>query len=147
MKIAMGSDHVGYEMKKALQKHLEEKGYTCVDYGCDGPERADYPVYGEKAARGVAAGECDLGVLVCGTGCGISLAANRVKGIRCCNCSEPFTALKSRQHNNCNMVAVGARVIGSELAEMIVDTFLTTEFESGGRHEKRVGLIEAIDRN
>lgn len=147
MKIALGSDHVGYELKKKLQKHLEARGFECVDYGCDSPERADYPVYGEKAARAVACGDCQLGVLVCGTGCGISLSANRVRGIRCCNCSEPFTALKSRQHNNCNMVAVGARVVGEELAEMIIDAFVDTQFESGGRHEARVALIEAINRD
>ena len=146
MKIALGNDHVGYELKQTLKKHLEARGFECVDYGCDGPERADYPVYGERAARAVAGGACDLGVLVCGTGCGISLSANRVRGIRCCNCSEPFTAKKAREHNNCNMVAVGARVVGEELAEMIVDAFLDAKFEAGGRHEARVALIEAIDR-
>ena len=90
--IALGSDHAGYELKEYIKAHLIECGYPVKDYGCHSTERADYPVYGEKAARGVAGGECDLGVLVCGTGCGISLSANRVRGIRCCNCSEPYTA-------------------------------------------------------
>ncbi|MDO4548076.1 MAG: ribose 5-phosphate isomerase B [Clostridia bacterium] len=146
MKIAFGSDHAGYTMKEALKKHVEGMGYECVDYGCFSAERANYPEYGEKAARAVASGECDLGILVCGTGCGISLSANRVKGIRCCNCSEPYTAMLSRMHNNANMVAVGSRVIGEGLACLIAESFLKAEFE-GGRHAERVAMIEAIDKN
>ncbi len=147
MKIALGSDHGGYELKNIILDHLKSRGHECVDYGSFTPERAEYPVYGEKAARAVAAGECARGVLVCGTGCGISLAANRVRGIRCCNCSESVTARLSRQHNNCNMVAIGGRIVGAETALAIVDAFIESEFETGGRHEQRVAMLEAIDKN
>ncbi|MEF9896152.1 MAG: ribose 5-phosphate isomerase B [Clostridia bacterium] len=146
MKIALGSDHGGFELKNLVKAHLEARGFTCEDCGSFNTERVDYPVYGEKAARMVASGACELGIVVCGTGCGIALSANRVKGIRCCNCSEPFTAQLSRRHNNCNMLALGGRVVGSELALMIVDNFIDATFE-GGRHADRVNLIEAIDRN
>ncbi|MEF9974771.1 MAG: ribose 5-phosphate isomerase B [Clostridia bacterium] len=146
MKIALGSDHGGFELKNLVKAHLEARGFTCEDCGSFNTERVDYPVYGEKAARMVASGACELGIVVCGTGCGIALAANRVKGIRCCNCSEPFTAQLSRRHNNCNMLALGGRVVGAELALMIVDNFVDATFE-GGRHADRVNLIEAIDRN
>ena len=147
MKIALGSDHGGFELKNLIRQHLEERGFECVDFGSYDAARAEYPVYGEKAARAVAAGECDLGLLFCGTGCGISLSANRVKGIRCCNCSEPVTARLSRQHNNCNMLAMGGRIVGPELAIAIADSFVDAQFISGGRHEQRVKMIEAIDRN
>ena len=147
MKIAMGSDHGGFDMKNELKAHLEKRGFSVEDFGSFTPERAEYPKYGEKAARAVAAGQCDLGVLVCGTGCGISLSANRVKGIRCCNCSEPVTARLSREHNNANMVAIGGRIVGMETAIAIVDAFVSGVFETGGRHEQRVKMIERIDRN
>lgn len=146
MRIALGCDHGGYELKGHIMKHLAARGIDCVDCGCDSPDRADYPVYGEKAARVVASGECDLGILTCGTGCGISLAANRVKGIRCCNCSESVTARLSREHNNCNMLAIGGRIVGVETALAMVDAFVDARFESGGRHEQRVNMIEGIDR-
>lgn len=147
MKIALGSDHGGFELKQLIKQHLEEKGCTCVDVGSYDTARAEYPIYGEKAARVVASGECELGVLVCGTGCGISLAANRVKGIRCCNCSEPVTARLSREHNNCNMIAIGGRIVGAQMALDIVDSFVNAKFITGGRHEERVRMIEAIDRD
>lgn len=144
MKIAIGNDHVAVDMKNHIVAYLEEKGYELINYGTDSAERCDYPVYGEKVARAVASGECDFGILICGTGVGISLAANKVHGIRAVVCSEPYSAKLSRQHNNTNIVAFGARVIGNATAEMIVDAFLTAEFE-GGRHAKRVDMISAIE--
>ena len=144
MKIAIGNDHTALEMKKEIIEHLEERGFEVVNFGTDSPESCDYPVYGEKAARAVVSGEADLGVLICGTGVGISLAANKVHGIRAVVCSEPYSAALARRHNNANIVAFGARVIGPELAKMIVDAFLDAEFE-GGRHARRVDMIMAIE--
>jgi ribose 5-phosphate isomerase B len=144
MKIGIGNDHVGYEMKQEIIDHLKERGYEVVDYGAYSSERCNYPVYGEKVANAIVNGEVDLGVLICGTGVGISLAANKVKGIRACVCSEPYTAKLSRMHNNAQIIAFGARVIGPELAMMIVDEFLNAEFQ-GGRHAERVGLITEIE--
>ena len=143
MKIAIGCDHGGYALKLAVKKHLEEKGYEVIDYGCHGTESVDYPVYGEKVGRAVARGECELGVLICGTGIGISLAANRVKGVRAAVCSEPYSAELTRRHNNANIIAFGARVVGEGTAMTIVDAFLGAQFE-GGRHARRVDMIEAI---
>ena len=143
MKIAIGCDHGGYALKLAVKKHLEEKGYEVVDYGCHSTESVDYPVYGEKVGRAVAGGECELGVLICGTGIGISLAANRVKGVRAAVCSEPYSAEMTRRHNNANIIAFGARVVGEGTAMTIVDAFLGAQFE-GGRHARRVDMIEAI---
>ena len=145
MKVAMGSDHVGYELKQIVRAHLESKGHECVDYGSYSPERCDYPVYGEKVGRAVASGECDLGVLICGTGIGISLAANRVPGVRAAVCSETYSARLTREHNDANIIAFGARVVGEGLALNIVDAFFDTEFQ-GGRHAERVALLEAIER-
>ena len=133
------------EMKKEIIAFLEEKGHQVVDYGTASEESCDYPIYGEIVARAVASGEVEQGILICGTGLGISLAANKVKGIRAAVCSEPFTAKMSRAHNDCNILAFGARVVGAELAKMIVDTWLNTEFE-GGRHQRRVDLIMDIER-
>ena len=144
MKIAIGNDHTALELKQEIIAHLKERGYEIVNYGTDSPESCDYPVYGEKAARAVAAGEADLGVLICGTGVGISLAANKVHGIRAVVCSEPYSAALARRHNNANIVAFGARVVGAELAKMIVDSFLDAKFE-GGRHQRRVDMIMAIE--
>ena len=144
MKIAIGNDHVAVEMKNLVKEHLESKGYEVVNFGTDSGERANYPVYGKKVADAVASGECDFGVLICGTGVGISLAANKVKGIRACVCSDPYTARLTRQHNNANIIAFGARVIGPELALMIVDEFFGAEFE-GGRHQTRIDMISAIE--
>ena len=144
MKIAIGNDHVAVEMKQHIKHYVEEMGHEVVNFGADSLERCDYPVYGKKVADAVASGECDFGILICGTGVGISLAANKTKGIRAVVCSEPYTARLSRQHNNTNIVAFGARVIGIATAEMIVQEFLTAEFE-GGRHQKRVDMLQAIE--
>ncbi|MBC8530716.1 ribose 5-phosphate isomerase B [Gehongia tenuis] len=144
MKIAIGNDHTAVEMKQAIQQYLTELGHEVVNYGTDSSERCDYPVYGEKVALAVASGEADLGVLICGTGVGISLAANKVKGIRACVCSEPYSARLSREHNNTNIIAFGARVVGVELAKMIVSEWLNAVYE-GGRHQKRIDMIHAIE--
>lgn len=144
MTIAMGNDHTAIEMKQAIKAHLETKGIQVIDLGTNETAVCDYPLYGEKVARAVADGQADLGIAICGTGLGVSLAANKVRGIRACVCSEPYTARMSRLHNNCNVLCFGARVIGAELAKMIVDTWLDTEFE-GGRHRRRVDMIMEIE--
>ena len=146
MKIAIANDHSAVELKNIIKEHLESKGYEVLNLGTDSTESCDYPVYGEKVGRAVADGEADLGIAICGTGVGISLAANKVKGIRACVCSEPYTAKLSRMHNNSNILAFGARVVGSELAKMIVDEWLGASFE-GGRHQRRVHMIMDIDNN
>lgn len=143
MKIAIGNDHVAVEMKKEITEYLLSLGHEVVNMGTDSTERCDYPVYGEKVAREVAEGRADRGITICGTGVGISLAANRVKGIRAVVCSEPYSAALSRQHNNTNVLSFGARVIGPELAKMIVKAWLEAEFE-GGRHAKRVAMLDEI---
>lgn len=143
MKIAIGNDHVALEMKQQIMRHLEEKGHTVKDYGTYTAQRCDYPVYGEKVARVVVLGEADRGILICGTGVGISIAANKVAGIRAVVCSEPYSAALSKQHNNTNVLAFGARVIGIETAKMIVDCWLEAEFE-GGRHQDRIDMIAEI---
>jgi len=145
MKIAIGNDHVAVELKNHITKYVEAKGYKVVNFGTDSNESCDYPIYGEKVAKAVASGECDLGILICGTGIGISLAANKVKGIRAAVCSEPYSARLTRQHNNANIIAFGARVVGHAMAEMIVDEFLNAEYE-GGRHQRRVDMITAIEK-
>lgn len=146
MRIGFGSDHAAIELKNALLEHLKEKGYECVDYGAYDPNvKTDYPVQGQKVAEAIISGEVDKGVLVCGTGIGISLAANKVPGIRAAVCSEPYSARMTVQHNNANIIAMGARVVGTELAKMIVDEFFNAEFE-GGRHEARVNLITEIEK-
>lgn len=144
MKIVIGNDHSAVELKNIIKAHLEEKGYEVMNVGTDTSDSCDYPVYGEKVGQAVASGEADLGIAICGTGVGISLAANKVKGIRACVCSEPYTAKLSRMHNNSNVLAFGARVVGSELAKMIVDEWLAAEFE-GGRHQRRVDMIMDIE--
>ena len=145
MKIGIGNDHTAVQYKEAITKHIKDTyGYEVVNFGTDSTERYEYPVAGEAVANAVASGEVDLGIAICGTGIGISLAANKVRGIRCAVCSEPYSAKLSRQHNNSNMLAFGARVIGIELAKMIVDAWLTASFE-GGRHQERVDMITAIE--
>ncbi|NIZ40308.1 ribose 5-phosphate isomerase B [Entomospira entomophila] len=141
MRIAIGSDHAGFELKQVLQKHLEQKGYSVEDHGTHSLESCDYPVYGKLVAEAVAEGKSDLGLLICGTGVGISLAANKVQGVRAVVCSEPYTAMMSRQHNNTNVLALGARVVGVDVAKMIVDTWLNASFLEG-RHAQRVAMIE-----
>mgnify|MGYP003082358586 FL=1 len=144
MKIAIGSDHVGYELKGKVIAHLKEKGIEVKDFGTNSTERTDYPIYGEAVANAVASKEFDKGILICGTGVGISLAANKVNGIRAVVCSEPYSALLSRQHNDTNILAFGARVVGLDLALMIVDTWLSGVYE-GGRHARRVQMISDIE--
>lgn len=144
MKIAIGNDHAAVELKNIIKEHLEAKGYEVINVGTDTHDSCDYPVYGEKVGRLVASGEADAGVLICGTGVGISIAANKVKGVRACVCSEPYTAKLSKMHNNSNIIAFGARVVGSEMAKMITDTWLETEYE-GGRHQRRVDMLDAIE--
>lgn len=144
MKIGIGNDHAAVDMKNQVVEYLEGKGYEVVNFGTDTYESCNYPEYGEKVGRAVAVGDVDLGILICGTGVGISLAANKVKGVRAVVCSEPYSAKLSRQHNNTNILAFGARVIGIELAKMIIDEWLSAEFE-GGRHQTRVDMITAIE--
>lgn len=144
-KLAIGNDHVAVEMKKEIIAYLEAKGYEMVDVGTQNTDRFNYPISGYKVARMVADGEVDGGILICGTGVGISLSANKVNGIRCVVCSDPYTAKLSKQHNNTNIVAFGARVIGIETAKMIVDEWLGAEFE-GGRHQTRVDMIMEIEQ-
>lgn len=144
MKIAIGNDHVAVDMKRHIVEYLESKGHRLVNFGTDSTNRADYPIYGKAVADAVASGECEVGILICGTGIGISLAANKVKGIRAAVCSESYSAALTRRHNNANIIAFGARVVGVATAEAIVDAFLEAEFE-GGRHAARVDLITAIE--
>jgi ribose 5-phosphate isomerase B len=145
MKIGIGNDHSALEMKAEIIELLEKRGHEVVDYGTNSAQSSDYPMYGEIVGRAVANHEVEQGILICGTGLGISLAANKVKGIRAAVCSEPFTARMARMHNNCNILAFGARVIGPELAKMIVEVWLDTDFEEGGRHQKRVDMIKEIE--
>ncbi len=143
MKIVFGCDHAGYPLRDAVLKHLKDMGHEVVDVGCYTPDPVDYPVIGEKAARKVASGECELGVIVCGTGIGISVAANHVRGVRAAACSEPYSAEMARRHNNVNIISFGARVVGEGLACAIVDAFLSAQFE-GGRHAERLAMIDHI---
>jgi ribose 5-phosphate isomerase B len=145
MKIAIGSDHVGYGMKIEIIEYLKEKGIEVKDFGPYGTDRVDYPDYSVKVANAVVSGEYDKGILICGTGVGISIAANKVDGIRAVACSEPYSALLSRQHNDTNVLAFGARVIGIETAKMIVECWLSGVYE-GGRHQNRVDKIAKIER-
>ena len=144
MKLAIGNDHVAVDMKKEIKEYLESKGIEVVDVGTNSTERFNYPVSGYKVAKMVAGNEVDAGVLICGTGVGISLAANKVRGIRACVCSDPYTARLSKQHNNTNIIAFGARVIGIETAKMIVDEWLNAKYE-GGRHKNRIDMIKEIE--
>ncbi len=140
--IALGSDQAGYELKQVIMKHLEERGLEYKDYGSYNADPVDYPVYGKKVAEAIVSGECDRGILICGTGIGISIAANKVKGIRAAVCSDCFSAEATRLHNDANILAFGARVIGPGLAEKIVDTFLDTEFSGAERHVRRVEMLD-----
>lgn len=140
--IALGCDHGGYLLMQEVKRHLEKRGFEYRDFGCYSEESADYPEYAKKAARAVASGECETGILICGTGIGISIAANKVKGIRAALCHDCFSAEATKEHNNANMLAMGARVIGSGLALKIVDTFLDTPFSNEERHVRRVNMLE-----
>lgn len=140
--IALGCDHGGYELMQEVKAHLEKRGLEYKDFGCNGTESVDYPVYGKKVAQAIQSGECEKGILICGTGIGISIAANKVKGIRAAVCGDCFSAEATRLHNDANIVALGARVTGPGLAVRIVDTFLHTEFSGVDRHIRRVEMIE-----
>ena len=140
--IALGSDHGGYEMKEEIKNHLDTRGLEYRDYGCNGPESVDYPVYAKKVARAILDGECEKGIVICGTGIGISITANKIKGIRAALCSDCYSAEATRLHNDANVLALGGRVIGIELAKKIVDTFLDTEFSGGERHVRRISMME-----
>lgn len=144
MKIVIANDHAAVELKQEVASYIEKLGHEVINIGTDSHDSCNYPEYGKKAADMVASGQADLGVLICGTGVGISLAANKVKGIRCGVCSEATTARLIRQHNDANMIAFGARIVGPELAKDIVKAFLTAEF-MGGRHATRVNMIIAIE--
>lgn len=147
MKIGFGSDHAAVELKNCLLEHLEERGFECVDFGASSPQdKVDYPVPGRRVAEAIRHGEIDKGILVCGTGVGISLAANKVPGIRAGVCSEPYTAKMIVEHNNCQILAMGARVVGTELGKMICDAFINAEF-LGDRHARRVDMISQIEQD
>ncbi|WP_407657462.1 ribose 5-phosphate isomerase B [Massiliimalia timonensis] len=145
MMIALASDHVGIELKKHIIEYLEEHNLEYRDFGTYGTERCNYPEFALKAANAVASGECEKGILCCGTGIGISIAANKVKGIRCVVCSDCYSALLSRQHNNTNMLSLGSRVVGKDLGLMIVEQWLNGEYE-GGRHQVRIDQIAQIEQ-
>lgn len=145
MKIALGSDHGGLELKNTIIKHLEEKGFELKDFGTYSTDSCDYPDYALKVAEEVAQKNYDFGILVCGTGIGISISANKVPGIRAALCSDTFSAHATREHNNANILALGERVVGKGLALDIVDTFLSSEFQ-GGRHEGRIDKITEIEK-
>ena len=141
---AIGSDHGGYALKQEIMKHLSERGIAYRDYGTYSEESCDYPDYGEAVGRAVASGECERGIVVCGTGIGTSIAANKVRGVRCALCGDCFSAQMAREHNDANVLALGARVLGAGLALKIVDTFLDSAFAGGG-HERRVAKLMAIE--
>ena len=140
--IALGCDQGGYLLMQKVKKHLEGRGLEYKDFGCYSEESVDYPVYAKKAAKAVANGECDRGILICGTGIGISIAANKIKGIRAALCHDCFSAAATREHNDANMLAMGGRVIGEGLALKIVDTFLDTPFSGEERHVRRNNMLE-----
>jgi len=144
MKLAIASDHVGVELRLIIVDYLEELNHEVIDLGPQSTKRTDYPKYGKGVALEVVNKKVDAGILICGTGVGISLSANKVKGVRAVVCSEPYSAQLSKQHNNTNILAFGSRVVGSELAKMIVKSWLETEFE-GGRHSKRIDMISNIE--
>lgn len=144
MRIAIGNDHVAYDLKLQVKAHLEAQGHEVTDLGHHNDQRTDYPLYGRAVAEAVVAGQANRGIVICGSGVGISIAANKVKGARCVCCSEPYSALLSRQHNNTNVLAFGSRVVGPGLATMIVDAWITGQFE-GGRHAGRVQMLADIE--
>ena len=144
MRIAIGNDHAAVELKKVIKEYVESMGHEVVNFGTDTTESCNYPEYGEKVGRAVASGEFDCGILICGTGVGISIAANKVNGVRAAVCSDTATARLVEQHNNANIIAFGARIVGIEVAKDIVKTYLDAEFQ-GGRHEKRIAMIHDIE--
>ena len=144
--IAIGCDHGGYELKQKILAHLRDRGLAYKDFGCDSTASVDYPVYGKAVARAVAAGECEKGIVICSTGIGISIAANKVPGIRCALCGDCFSARATRQHNNANVLALGALVTGPGLALEIVDVWLGTEFSGEERHQRRIDKVMALEK-
>lgn len=142
---AIGNDHTGVALKELIKKHLEEKGETVKDFGTESTTASNYPEIAETVANAVASGECERAVLICGTGLGMSIAANKVHGIRAVCCSEPFSAKMAKEHNNANVLCFGARVIGTEMAKMLVDAWYDTEFQ-GGRHQARVDMMMDIEK-
>ena len=146
MRIGVGNDHAAVELREIIIKYLKNAGHEVFEFGAKEGEKCDYPVPGRDVAEAIAARKLDKGVLICGTGIGISLAANKVPGIRAAVCSEPYSAKMAALHNNAQIIAFGARVVGSEMAKMIVDTFLSTEYE-GGRHQNRLDIITEIEEN
>ena len=143
--IALAADHGGFELKEAVKAHLEELGLEYIDFGTHSTDSVDYPDMAVPACDAVVNGQCEKALLFCGTGVGISMAANKVKGVRACVCSEPYSARMSKQHNNSNIIAFGARVIGVETAKMIVDEWLNAKYE-GGRHQVRVDMLTEIEQ-
>lgn len=143
MKISLGCDHGGYALKEHIKAYLESKGHEVVDCGTYSTDSCDYPIFGEAAARKVQSGECERGIVICTTGIGISIAANKVAGIRCAHCTDPLSAEMTRRHNDANVLALGAGITGPNLAKRMVEVFLNTEFE-GGRHARRVAQLDAI---
>lgn len=143
MKLAIGNDHTAVELKNVIASHLKDRGIEVLDIGTNSTQSFDYPISGYRVGRLVASGEVDGGVLICGTGVGISLAANKVPGVRACVCSEPYTASLSKRHNNANIIAFGARVVGDEMAKLIVDSWIDAAYE-GGRHQRRVDMLTEI---
>ncbi len=144
MKLSMGCDHGGYPLKEQLKAYLEQQGYEILDCGTHSTDSCDYPDFGQAAAQAVASGECGRGIVICTTGIGISIAANKVPGIRCALCGDPFAAEMTRRHNDANVLALGAGMVGPSLARRIVDVFLSTGFE-GGRHQRRVDKLTALE--
>ena len=142
--IAIGSDHGGFALKEEIKQHLTERGIEFVDFGTDSEKSCDYPVYAEKVCNAVVSGEAEKGILCCGTGIGMSMAANKIKGIRCACCGDCFSAEMTRRHNDANVLALGGRVVGPGLAEKMVDLFLDTPYE-GGRHARRVGMVMELE--
>lgn len=140
--VAIGSDHGGFDLKEAVIVHLKERGVECKDCGCTDKSSCDYPIYGRAVAEAVARGECEKGIVICTTGIGISIAANKIRGIRCALCADTLTAQLTRQHNDANVLAMGGGIVGPNLAFSIVDTFLDTEFSGEEKHCRRVGMIE-----
>ena len=140
--IALGCDHGGYELKMVIREYLDKEGIEYKDFGCDGPESVDYPVYAKKVGHAIVEGECDKGILICGTGIGISITANKIPGIRAALCTDCFCAQATREHNDANVLALGGRVVGPGLALKIVETFLSTPFSNDERHIRRIKQIE-----
>lgn len=141
--IAIGSDHGGYDLKQKVIAHLQERGLACKDFGCPDKNSCDYPIYGAAVAKAVASGECDRGIVICTTGIGISITANKVKGIRCALCGDPVSARLTREHNDANVLAMGAAIIGERVALNIVDIFMDTPFSGEEKHQRRINEIES----